>query len=46
MSKKVRLEVGDQAPNGTAVSQDEESVELGSLWADGPTLLTFLRHFG
>lgn len=42
----MRLRVGDKAPGGTAVSQTNELIELSTLWADGPTLLTFLRHFG
>jgi len=46
MSKKSQLQVGESAPNGTAVSQTGEPIELKSLWAEGPTLLTFLRHFG
>jgi hypothetical protein len=44
MSKK--LLVGDKAPGGTAVSRDGDLIELETLWAEGPTLLTFLRHFG
>lgn len=44
MSKK--LQVGDQAPNGTAVSRTGDLIELETLWGEGPTLLTFLRHFG
>ncbi len=46
MGKKLHLQVGDAAPNGTAVSQTGEPIELANLWAEGPTLLTFLRHFG
>lgn len=46
MSRKIQLKVGDAAPNGTGLSQTGEPVELENLWADGPTLLTFLRHFG
>ena len=25
---------------------DGKSVRLGSLWADGPAVLVFLRHYG
>ncbi len=25
---------------------DERPVQLGSLWADGPAVLVFLRHYG
>ena len=42
-----KLKVGDKAPVGTAVTVDDETITLDeSLWAEGPTLLTFLRHFG
>jgi hypothetical protein len=44
MAKK--LQVGQVAPNATVINVDEESVALASLWATGPTFLTFLRHFG
>jgi hypothetical protein len=42
----IKLQVGDKAPEGTAVSQSNERVDLATLWPDGPILLTFLRHFG
>jgi hypothetical protein len=38
--------VGDIAPAGTVINVAGEAVSLESLWADGPTFLTFLRHFG
>ena len=41
-----QLKVGDAAPGGTALAQTGEAIQLSGLWADGPTLLTFLRHFG
>jgi len=25
---------------------DDRPVQLGSLWADGPAVLVFLRHYG
>jgi hypothetical protein len=25
---------------------DERPIQLGSLWADGPAVLVFLRHYG
>ena len=37
---------GDAAPNGQALLPTGDHVELSSLWSSGPTLLTFLRHFG
>lgn len=46
MSKHRRLNPGDPAPGGICLNVDGLPVELDSLWADGPILLTFLRHFG
>ncbi len=44
MSK--RLRTGDIAPNLTVVNADGATIELSSLWADKPVVLSFLRHFG
>ena len=41
-----QLIVGDAAPQGNVINIDDKSLALESLWADGPTFLTFLRHFG
>lgn len=41
-----RLTVGSPAPDHTLVNLAGERVTLSSLWAKGPVLLTFLRHFG
>ena len=41
-----KLRVGQKAPPGTVFNVAEEPVSLASLWGDGPTFLTFLRHFG
>lgn len=46
MAKKKKLEPGDHAPEGVALNVDGQEVSLGEYWADGPVLLTFLRHFG
>lgn len=35
--------VGDTAPTGTLTSNAGEPVELSSLWADGPVVVTFYR---
>lgn len=40
-----RLRPGDAAPDARVMSASGE-VALASLWADGPVVLTFLRHFG
>lgn len=41
-----RLVTGDTAPSGTVYDEDGRPVELAASWADGPTMLVFLRHFG
>ena len=41
-----QLIVGDVAPAATVINVADEPVALESLWAGGPTFLTFLRHFG
>lgn len=43
---KYHLDPGTAAPDGVALDIDENEVQLASLWEKGPTLLTFLRHFG
>jgi peroxiredoxin len=44
--KQVRLEIGNPAPDFALQSADAAPVSLSGIWADGPTVLTFLRHFG
>ncbi|MDX2138316.1 MAG: hypothetical protein SF123_09495 [Chloroflexota bacterium] len=46
MSKSDQLAVGASAPDFTLLDIEGQSVTLASLWANGPTILTFLRHFG
>ena len=46
MSKKPRLEIGDPAPDITLSDVHGAPVQLADFWSGGPTLLTFLRHFG
>jgi peroxiredoxin len=41
-----KLKIGDKAPNIQVVNADGETIELSSLWADKPVVLSFLRHFG
>ena len=41
-----QLTVGDVAPAAMVINVDDEAINLASLWADDPTFLTFLRHFG
>jgi hypothetical protein len=46
MAKHKKLKPGDAAPNGVALDADGQEVALADYWAEGPVLLTFLRHFG
>ena len=39
-------QVGDAAPIATLLDHTGAAVDLASLWADGPALLLFWRHFG
>ncbi len=41
-----RLAVGTPAPNLTLINVKNQPINLADLWSTGPTLLTFLRHFG
>ena len=42
-----RLNPNDLAPVAALLDMQGEMVELDeSVWANGPTVLTFLRHFG
>ena len=40
------LKVGDKAPTITVSDKQGKPVELASFWDKGPTLVSFLRHFG
>jgi peroxiredoxin len=46
MTNQNRLSIGAPAPDFTLLGVDGQPVALASLWANGPTVLTFLRHFG
>lgn len=41
-----QLKIGDAAPAGLVIATDDQEISLDTLWGEGPTLLTFLRHFG
>jgi hypothetical protein len=41
-----RLQMGASAPNLVVTGVRNQPVNLADLWTNGPTLLTFLRHFG
>jgi peroxiredoxin len=40
------LEIGDKAPDITVSDIHGEPVDIASFWKSGPTLISFLRHFG
>ena len=46
MMERIRLQPGDIAPDYTLKTSQGDTVSLRDLWAEGPTVLTFLRHFG
>ncbi len=41
-----RLTLGQPAPDVTLVDIHNQPVQLAGFWANGPTLLNFLRHYG
>jgi hypothetical protein len=41
-----RLQIGASAPNLVLAGVQNQPVNLADVWLNGPTLLTFLRHFG
>jgi hypothetical protein len=41
-----RLQQFDSAPDEVVLGPDGAPLALSSLWADGPVVLAFLRHFG
>jgi peroxiredoxin len=42
----MQLTVGMTAPDFVLKDSTGREVSLSSLWQGGPTVLTFLRHFG
>ncbi len=43
---RARLQIGMPAPNLRLVDVEDQPVSVSDLWPNGPTVLTFLRHFG
>lgn len=41
-----RLQIGMSAPDLMLLNVQNQPINLADLWPTGPTLLTFLRHFG
>lgn len=46
MTRSARLKLNEIAPDIQVVNADGETINLSSIWADKPVVLTFLRHFG
>lgn len=46
MASKGKLKVGQAAPDLQVVNAEGATINLASIWADKPVVLTFLRHFG
>lgn len=42
----MRLSIGSHAPDAVLLDATGSETALNTLWGNGPTLLTFLRHFG
>jgi peroxiredoxin len=40
------VKVGTPAPDIDINTADEQTIKLSSLWARGPLMVNFLRHFG
>jgi peroxiredoxin len=40
------LTIGTPAPAIELVDKQGQSIRLADYWAQGPTLLSFLRHYG
>lgn len=41
-----RLKIGDKAPAITVLDIHGQPTPIAPYWVSGPTLMTFLRHFG
>lgn len=46
MKTVTQLKVGEHAPDITVLDVHNNPVNTASLWGNGPTLVSFLRHFG
>jgi hypothetical protein len=44
--RQPRLAVGQTAPDALIYDTSGRAVPLSGMWRAGPTVLTFLRHFG
>ncbi|HEX2621523.1 MAG TPA: hypothetical protein VHL11_15300 [Phototrophicaceae bacterium] len=41
-----QLAIGSVSPDALLLTEEGQETGLATRWANGPTLLTFLRHFG
>jgi hypothetical protein len=46
MAMNNKLKTGEASPDLQVVNAGGETINLASIWADRPVILTFLRHFG
>ena len=46
MARNTKLTINTAAPDIPVVNAEGETINLSSIWADKPVVLTFLRHFG
>ena len=46
MAYKNKLKIGDAAPDVPVVNAEGDTLALSAVWADKPSVLVFLRHFG
>jgi hypothetical protein len=42
----MRSSISEQLADITLPDCDGQQIRLGSLWADGPAVIAFLRHYG
>ncbi len=40
------FKVGEAVPEATFLDESGQKVNLSELWASGPVLLAFVRHYG
>jgi peroxiredoxin len=40
------VEVGDRAPDVEVLDDQGRRVQVSAMWAQGPAVLAFLRHYG
>lgn len=43
---RMRLQVGESAPNISLMTMHDVTVQLADVWQPGGVIISFLRHFG